>query len=333
MAQQRGHYVGIDLFKLLAAAAVVYLHSVGQTDLAVTSDFTRFAVPFFAASAVFLAFRSTVNRPKPTAQYLRSRISRIYVPFLVWTTIYLLVRLLWSLGRDTRQPDVGIVLLWRGSTHHLWFLPFVLVTTILTFAVARAARSSRAFSIAAGIMLAAGVTTYLLMPIILIYADYTVSLAVSNTPVVMWTLGLMCLLQSEALTRGPVQMVRWLAPPAFLLSLFFLMIWGRSVLIENLSGLLALATALTVSGKGQYVRIKTAASFAYGVYLSHILFVEGGQDVAIMLGLGKGFISTVWLFILSLAGSLGLCWLLAHLTWAEAFGVPPLRYKQRPTAL
>ena len=331
MAVNRRYYSGIDVLKLLAAVAVVYLHAVGQTDLAETSLPTRFAVPFFAASAAYLAFRSAIARADAeVTRYIRSRFSRIYLPFLIWTLIYLLVRAAWSIGRQGPLPEFGFELLWKGSAHHLWFLPFVLVVTIFAFAVARSFRGQKMLVTGAAVLVLSGVAYYLLIARLDQPLNYTVELSGRNAPVVLWTLAILCLAEAGIGTWFPVRLVRCLAPPAFLIALMMLALIGRNMLLENISGLVALGAALSLNIHDRDLSLKTLAGYAYGIYLCHILFVEGAQDVARLAGLGRGALVTVCVFILALLCSLGLCRLLALLPCAEAFGVPMLRAKRQP---
>ncbi len=331
MAEDRQHHTGIDILKLLAAVAVIYLHAVGRTDLAWTSDPMRFAVPFFAASAAYLAFRSAIGRADLDAgRYVRSRISRIYIPFLLWTAVYLLVRVIWSLGSRTSLPDVGLALLWRGSAHHLWFLPFVLVVTVFAFAVARSLRGRGSLLTGAAVLFVGGVADYLLVTRLGGPVEYFLGLSSRNVPVVLWTLMFLCLARAKVVAPPLVRTSQRLALPAFLMTLLMLALTGRNVLIENLSGLVALGAALSVNIYDRAAIFKTTAGFAYGVYLCHILFVEGGQDVARSAGLSRGPVVTLCVFALALLGSFALCRLLALLPCAEALGVPRLRVKRQP---
>ena len=326
MRANERYHSGIDILKVLAAIAVVYLHTVGQTGLAWTSPPTRFAVPFFAASAAYFAFRSAIKRVElNTAVYVRSRISRIYIPFLIWTAVYLLVRVTWSMSRQLPLPEAGVDLLWTGSTHHLWFLPFILVVTVVAFIVARSLRSRRSLLAGACVFALGGAIHCYFVIYIKQPMDHTVALSSHNVPVVLWTFALLCLAEAGIGERLPVRTIGRFAPPAFLIALILLALLGRNVLLENLSGLIALGAGLSLKTSDRISALKTIAGFAYGVYLCHILFVEGGQDVARLAGLGRGAFVTTCVFVLALLSSLGLCRLLALLPCAEALGVPPVR--------
>ena len=55
----------LDAMRLVAAAAIVWLHTVSAAPLAPSVDpLTRFAVPFFTASAVFLLMENVRREPR-----------------------------------------------------------------------------------------------------------------------------------------------------------------------------------------------------------------------------------------------------------------------------
>ena len=86
---------------------------------------------------------SHLGRPRPPATaerppIRRGRLLRIYVPFLAWSGVYLAfkavkVRLL----PRPAERFPGIEVLWLGSFFHLWFMPFILATTLAVFLVGR----------------------------------------------------------------------------------------------------------------------------------------------------------------------------------------------------
>ena len=84
-------YDVLDAMRFDAAIAIIWLHTFGGGQWAAWGFVGRYAVPFFSASAVYLIFKSVDRNPsKPFTDYALSRVSRLYVPFILWTAIYCL---------------------------------------------------------------------------------------------------------------------------------------------------------------------------------------------------------------------------------------------------
>ncbi len=135
----RGRQPMLDVMRLLAAYAIVWLHSPPSADFAGATALGRFAVPFFTAAAVFLTWDGLARQPdRNVAQYVRSRFLRIYVPFLAWSLIYLAFKALKALLLPSQPNDFpGAEVFWLGSFFHLWFMPFILAITLAVFFVGR----------------------------------------------------------------------------------------------------------------------------------------------------------------------------------------------------
>jgi len=82
------------------------------------------------------------RKPERTfAAYGRSRFLRIYVPFLVWSALYLGFKVVKSRFLPDQPNDYpGIEILWTGSFYHLWFMPFILMVSLAAFVVAKMAQ-------------------------------------------------------------------------------------------------------------------------------------------------------------------------------------------------
>jgi peptidoglycan/LPS O-acetylase OafA/YrhL len=71
------------------------------------------------------------------------------------------------------------------------------------------------------------------------------------------------------------------------------------MLAENLAGTLLLLTCFTECHNGWVLAIAAFGTLAYGVYLSHMLFVEGFQDIAQYAGFSEGALNDLIVFALS----------------------------------
>ena len=129
---------GLDLARLAAAYAIVWLHAPHLAALDGSRAIGRFAVPLFVMITILMVFESLGRNPQQRiGPYARSRFIRLYLPFMAWNGIYIAFKLIKGRllpGEPNAYP--GVEVLWAGACWHLWFLPFILVVSLLAFAVA-----------------------------------------------------------------------------------------------------------------------------------------------------------------------------------------------------
>jgi surface polysaccharide O-acyltransferase-like enzyme len=129
----------VDVAKLVAAAAVVWIHVTACDESRAFLPLCRFAVPFFTCAAVyFVLHKASLGRDSSFLDYSARRARRLYVPFLVWSFLYLAIRLVKQELTGAGSPIVWTpALLLNGTAHHLWFLPFICVVTIAAFGLSQ----------------------------------------------------------------------------------------------------------------------------------------------------------------------------------------------------
>ncbi|MEI8197057.1 MAG: acyltransferase [Phycisphaerae bacterium] len=131
----------MDAARLIAAVGIIWLHTMPiNPKWGFLADFGRFAVPFFVLTAIVLTGEGLRQKPNRSyTSYLHARFMRIYVPFLFATILYVILRDAKHFLRpaSTELVALGPWLLITGSAHHLWFLPFILVVSVLVFPVLR----------------------------------------------------------------------------------------------------------------------------------------------------------------------------------------------------
>jgi len=115
----------LDAARGLACIGVIWMHTViDSPDLARAASLTRFGTPFFVLAAIF--FLLTGLSTKASAgwgSYALQRFRRLYIPFLVWSLIYLLLRTGKRSLLTTDGPvHLGMPRLLLGTARHLWFL-------------------------------------------------------------------------------------------------------------------------------------------------------------------------------------------------------------------
>lgn len=139
---QKKRLLGIDLIRGIAAYAVILVHSGDETwgipvdNLAISFRLLfYFAVPFFlAASFYFMVRKPNIGF---SLDFWKSRLERIIMPYLVWSGIYLILRLIVfyrsnEINRLNQliQDPLSIVF-FGGASYHLYFLPLLLVSSVL----------------------------------------------------------------------------------------------------------------------------------------------------------------------------------------------------------
>ena len=116
----------IDLLRLVSAFAIVDFH--------IPSDHREFslaALPIFVALLVFFG----VKNPSP------KRLWRLIEPWLFWSAVFLILRLVKSVSLS--EPLTGVFQVWMlvtGGSLHLWFLSFGALFLALVWALPERAR-------------------------------------------------------------------------------------------------------------------------------------------------------------------------------------------------
>lgn len=122
----------IDVIRLIAAAGIVYVHTVHSPELIASRNLFRFAVPFYLfASLYFQSLSLRKRNDRSLWQYIAARVKRLYYPFLAWSLIYFVARDARRILEHHGRLKLQIGWLWKGVEIHLWFLPFLLASSIL----------------------------------------------------------------------------------------------------------------------------------------------------------------------------------------------------------
>lgn len=136
--QQR--LVGIDLFRGLAIYAVILLHiDEGVQVMPPTwmriHDFALFAIPFFLATAFYLAINKLYL--SQSSYPLGSRLVRLLIPYGIWSAFYLiyksakyLIASQSSMLMELFQDPLSLIF-FGGAAFHLYFLPLLATGTLL----------------------------------------------------------------------------------------------------------------------------------------------------------------------------------------------------------
>lgn len=134
--------LGVELCRGLSTYAVILVHSGDETwklpidSTAITfRALFYFAVPFFLAAAFY--FMTAKPENGESLSFWRSRLDRLVVPYIIWSAIFLLARIVvFTLSKklDRLQQliyDPLAIAFLGGASYHLYFLPLLLAGTLL----------------------------------------------------------------------------------------------------------------------------------------------------------------------------------------------------------
>lgn len=319
----------LDALRVLAAAGVVWIHATSVLDDAVG----RFAVPMFVVAAVLLTAQSLRRRPEQSAlAFVGRRWLRLLPAFLFWCVVYEAMRQAkWVMngGLDAVRLEP---LRFIGGTHeHLWFVPFLLVATLLAVPAMK-------FAIAGGPARRAGVAI----------VAFAAGLA--------WSLCSVPAAIDAVSPEGPWNFVRpmWWATPSLFVAIALA---SATIGSDGLGGLrmpryagyvgLAmllvgtcanwdmqerpLLLAATLSGVGAVWMAAGAvlpravagtiapigAQLGMGIYLCHVIFLRGCVTVAERTHLSASALTDVLAFAIAFTGAIVLAWLLNRSRWTR----------------
>ncbi len=141
---EKQRLTGVDLFRGIAVYAVIVIHTEHQASIpgswaAKLVQLSLFAVPFFLATSFYLAINSL--HTKKAKFSLKVRLTRILIPYGVWSVIYLSKTAAEYIFKYLilNQPLEGVsifqdpvnIIFFGGAAYHLYFLAILFSGTIL----------------------------------------------------------------------------------------------------------------------------------------------------------------------------------------------------------
>ncbi|MCA9215187.1 MAG: acyltransferase [Planctomycetales bacterium] len=287
----------VDAVRVVASYFIIWIHVPRSSVMIQTTVIGRFAVPFFAFAAVFFAAQNGLQkRDRSIGKMLASRFHRIYVPFLLWSGIYFAFKVV-KLALLPDQPNdfPGWEFFVEGTAYHLWFLPFVFLTTIVAFSAARLVRGRDSKN-------AIVVAVTLAVSVCLINSD---AWSTTDGLIYMWqTLPAAFAAFAFAMFvhRAAVGNLKRVASPvgfAVAVACMLLLVSNRrNVMLENICGVALFVWAYwKTNTQLKSKMIQRLAPLAFGIYLSHLLFVKVIEAVTQKLGL----VPSAWLDVVMFA--------------------------------
>jgi len=288
-AEMRGtgqlqRFEAVDLAKLAAAAAVVWIHVMSCDASQELLPLCRFAVPFFTCAAVYFVLQKGSSQRIPVHSYCLQRARRLYVPFLWWSGVYLAARLLkHTITGDGAPITLSSATLLNGTAHHLWFLPFICLASILAYVVVQRIgppRSGLEVGWALAFLLVGIGFALTPCPVIIQTVEFPLSYFIDHSwdalPAIFFGAALFCLLR----IMEPPRPLRIAALVLAFAAIAWEFVLGVHALAPHIAGASILFFTTTQANRDWMKWIWPWAQLAFAVYLMHVLFVEAFQTLA-----------------------------------------------------
>lgn len=286
---EKDRLAAVDVAKLAAVAAVVWIHATVAEASQMTLAWCRFAVPFFACAAVFFVLRKASASQLSFAQYSTQRAQRIYVPFLIWGLVYLFARGVSRAVTGSGSPiDLSPALLLNGPAHHLWFLPFICFVSIAAYALAlkfgppqpNHARWWAASAFALGTAFA-----FIRCPVVLDTRGAPSSYFIDHSWEAMPSVFLGAAIFWALRSGEPSARLRWsLLTMAFAAVALDFAFDTHLLVVPQLAGSALFLFAVTQPARAWMQTLRPWAEVAFVIYLIHVLFIEVLQTIAERFG-------------------------------------------------
>ncbi|MBY0313515.1 MAG: acyltransferase [Phycisphaerales bacterium] len=277
--------LGLDLVRGVAAIGVIWVH-VGRSpewaslNLSALGAAGTAYLNILAGFFTIIALQKFLAKGQTSGRFLRHRFWRIGAPFVVWSGVYLAARGVNYLvfGKVTGFEWDWTVLFY-GTIYHLWFLPYLIMATVVTFPMIYLGlkRPQVLIPMAALMMMLAA--SIILLPPIPLPEDHTDPFRIAGIVIgrlpgfllglgfgMLWTAGyrprvgkqtaLVCLIVAAVAV--------WLTVASEL----------PQLLLNRVAGVCGLIAAFAPWRGVIAQRLASMGALGFGVYLSHVLFVE-----------------------------------------------------------
>lgn len=274
----------LALWRFLAVAGVIWTHSLNRVQWDGSgfafADAGRFGSAFFTQCSCFLVLlKSFGRRDLSWGDYAAGRFWRIYVPFLLWSLIYIVHIQVRHHKFNADEPyQFEWAVFWNGSEYHLWFLPFIFVAGMILFAFGRWLISvpRLALPIAAALVFvgaAAGLVHATIQPHHFGW-DYMLRLGWNRVPSICW--GASLAIAWHFAGRGTLRTVpvALLGIAAFVGSILTLGFAPHLYMFENLAGAGGMLMGVSILNRWAIPGSVQLARLTFGIYLSHIIFIS-----------------------------------------------------------
>ncbi len=317
------HIVGLDYLRVFAIFAVVWIHGSDTNKMAMAlQTYCAFAVPCFIMMSAFLTQMSCSSKADYSyVDIVVRRTKRLVPSYLAWSMLYLIFRFI----KQSMISDMPIEFDWTavifcgGASYQLWFVPALLIWTVIFTPLILFTKEhdngsilTASLIISAGTMLWVGMkawpflhipdgyemfdymkvqTGYFVLGIglWLLFRQYSIYFQNKLTIV---SVGICLLLFSLVLPNLRTAFFRNYFTPLYSLSLFVVFFL---IMLKIRLPFLKLIT-------------KYLAPCSFGIFLCHGIFVEGFQVIIDIIGIDNSmFITTVGVILASFVCSAVVC--------------------------
>lgn len=304
---------GVDTARFLSAAAVIWIHSVETPQGELAVPICRIAVPFFVVAMTILNLKSLAAPSLQISwvQFARSRFQKLYVPFLLWSVVYLVLRIAKHQFIAMGDPIlVGPFSFLTGTATHLWFLPCSLILCLTLPTIGRLLSTANRTTLILRSTLflalgfAAGHTEYPFSvqshenPI-----SYFAAMSWGTLPAFFITVALAPWLSAK--TNSILILAGWLGLSTSVVLLCFPPFYP---ILPSLGGLSLWLACQHPVPKALVPVVSRLGSLTFGIYLSHLMFVECLQAVAHRIGFASSLALDVCVASTALLGSTLVSW-------------------------
>ncbi len=124
-------YKEIPIIRAIAAIMIVIVHFTANTYhngneftndwLGYLNQISRLGTPIFAIISAFLLTASVLNRGFDLKYFIKSRFSKIFIPYIIWTTFYLMFRYFYLHNLD-ENISLYSYFMKGNAQYHLYFI-------------------------------------------------------------------------------------------------------------------------------------------------------------------------------------------------------------------
>lgn len=245
-----GFLPALELLRFVCAFGIVWYHMQGPHKV-----LFHFALPLFVMLAVFLSVISLQRGGE--RRFWKSRLKRVLVPWLAWSAFYILVETLRGEPSFLTQLANNPLMILVGPTITLWFLPFLLIASLVVAVVVR--WMDHKGDVEWLMMIAAPVAAC---------AFWAYNHATLPTPLVLWCSIFPSVLYGLVMIYARERARPW-APVLFLAAVV-----AMSMALNSLSGTVATLFAAAIFEIGLRARLKGSiwlllGQLSFGIYLMH----------------------------------------------------------------
>lgn len=294
--RQPAHFYGFDYLRVAGILAVIYIHGCDTNEVARKGmKWLGFAVPCFFMISAFLAQRSVLRKELGYVELIEQKFRRLAPAFFAWSCIYLMVRSVKSfLTGQTIDSGITGILFWGDASYQLYFVPMLFYSFVLWSGLMLLAKNRPAIAVVSlGVAVTVCIANERMIGGLLPIERWFISKNLVWFPIgMLFALLTDCLGEKRAFFLYPSLVV--LGTTVYL---DFVNVYAISITV--------FAFAISVS-RCPSAWVQSMASCSFGVYLSHVLFIESMQFAAPRLGLD----------VASLSVSLGITGISAILSFA-----------------